>query len=33
LKEGDSDKFKVGDDITLDALEGVENVNIIAFSK
>ena len=33
LKEGDSEKFKVGDDITLDALEGVESVNIVAFSK
>ena len=33
LKEGDSEKFKVGDDITLDALDGIENVNIVAFSK
>jgi len=33
LKEGDTDKFKVGDDITLDALDGIENVNIVAFSK
>ena len=33
LKEGDSEKYKVGDDITLDALDGIENVNIVAFSK
>ncbi len=33
LNEGDSEKFKVGEDITLDSLEGVENVNIVAFSK
>jgi large subunit ribosomal protein L3 len=33
LNEGDSEKFKVGEDITLDSLEGIENVNIVAFSK
>jgi len=33
LNKGDLEKFKVGDDVTTDILEGVENVNIIAFSK
>ena len=33
LNEGDSEKFKVGDDVTSEVLEGVENVNIVAFSK
>ena len=33
LNKGDLEKFKVGDDVTTDILEGIENVNIIAFSK
>ncbi|MDQ7010133.1 MAG: 50S ribosomal protein L3 [Candidatus Gracilibacteria bacterium] len=33
LKKGESDKYTVGSDITLDLLEGVESVNIVAFSK
>ncbi|MCD5380813.1 50S ribosomal protein L3 [Candidatus Gracilibacteria bacterium] len=33
LHEGDSEKYKVGDDLTLDSLEGIESVKIIAFSK
>ena len=33
LNEGDLEKYKVGDGITSDILEGVEGVNIIAFSK
>ncbi len=33
LNEGDSEKYKVGDDLTLDSLEGIESVKIIAFSK
>jgi len=33
LNKGDLEKFKVGDDVTTDILEGIENVNIVAFSK
>jgi len=33
LNKGDSEKFTVGSDITLDSLEGIESVNIVAFSK
>ena len=33
LKDGDIEKFKVGDDITSEVLEGIESVNLVAFSK
>lgn len=33
LNDGDSEKFKIWADITLDMLEWVENVEIVAFSK
>ena len=33
IKDGDLDKYKVGDDVTTEVLEWVENVNIVAFSK
>ncbi len=33
LNEGDIEKFSVGSDITLDCLEGVDSVKVIAYSK
>ena len=33
LNKGDSEKFTIGSDITSEILEGVESVNIVAFSK
>lgn len=33
LNEGEAEKYTAWDDITLDSLEGIENVKIIAFSK
>ena len=33
LNKGDAEKFAVGSDVTSEVLEGVESVNIVAFSK
>lgn len=33
VKTGDLEKYKIGCDITLDMLDWIENVNIVAFSK
>ena len=33
IKNGDLDKYKVGEDVTVEILEWIENVNIVAFSK